>query len=206
MFDSGGQDTHAVALRRLAVVHRQCRGGGSPAGWLRGRQARAARAVAAAAAQPAGVVGVAGYLRSTGYGPVQAELPILPPGPALSGLLDRLDAELDTLDERMLVDLIAGWARQAAHVEAAQLRAVAELAGRSMFAGRAGHGHADSRHGVRGAASVISAELRLSPTAAVARVAVACELVQELPATLAALAAGGSTATGPGSSPNRPAR
>jgi hypothetical protein len=191
MFGSMG-DTHAVAVRRLATVGRQRRGGGSPAGRLRGRQARAARAITAAssAAGPAGVMEVAAHLQRTGYAPLRVELPTLPPGPALSGLLDRLDAELDTLDERMLVDLIAGWARQAAHVEAAQLRAVAVLAGRPMFAGCAEHGHADPSHGVRGAASVISAELRLSPTAAVARVTLACELVQELPATLAALAAG----------------
>ncbi|HJU98261.1 MAG TPA: DUF222 domain-containing protein, partial [Jiangellaceae bacterium] len=43
---------------------------------------------------------------------------------------------------------------------------------------------------MRGAASVVSAELRLSPTVAVARVATARELVHELPATLAELAAG----------------
>jgi hypothetical protein len=92
--------------------------------------------------------------------------------------------------EHDLVDLIAAAERVRSRAEAAQLRAVAELAGRPMFAGCAEHGHADRRHGIRGAASVISAELRLSPTAAVARTTVACELVQELPATLAALAAG----------------
>jgi hypothetical protein len=92
--------------------------------------------------------------------------------------------------ERDLVDLIAAAERVKAGAEATQVRAVAELAGRPMFAGCAEHGHADPGHGIRGAASVVSAELRLSPTAAVARVATACELVQELPATLAALAAG----------------
>jgi len=92
--------------------------------------------------------------------------------------------------ERDLVDLIAAAERVRAGAEAAQLRAVAELAGRPMFAGCAEHGHGDPAHGIRGAASVVSTQLRLSPSAAVARVTVACELVQELPATLAALAAG----------------
>ena len=59
-----------------------------------------------------------------------------------------------------------------------------------MFAGCAEHGFADAAHGVRGAASVVSAELRLSPATAVARVMLARELVDELPATLAELAAG----------------
>ncbi|HZY29644.1 MAG TPA: DUF222 domain-containing protein, partial [Jiangellaceae bacterium] len=122
---------------------------------------------ASAAGQPAGVVEVAAHLQRTGYGPLRAGL-----------------------TEHTLVDVIAGWARQTAHGEAAQIRAMAELAGRAMFAGCAEHGHGDSAHGVRGAASVISAELRLSPSAAVQRVAVACELVDSLPATLAALAAG----------------
>jgi hypothetical protein len=92
--------------------------------------------------------------------------------------------------ERDLVDLIAAAERVRAGAEAAQLRAVAELAGRPMFAGCAEHGHGDPAHGIRGAASVISAELRLSPSAAVARVTLACELVDELPATLAQLRVG----------------
>jgi hypothetical protein len=92
--------------------------------------------------------------------------------------------------ERDLVDLITAAERVRARAEAAQVLAVAELATRPMFAGCTDHGHGDPGHGVRGAASVISAELRLSPTAAVQRVAVACELVDSLPATLAALAAG----------------
>jgi Domain of unknown function (DUF222) len=77
-----------------------------------------------------------------------------------------------------------------ARAEATQIRAMAELPGRAMFAGCAEHGHGDPAHGVRGAASIISAELRLSPSAAVTRVTLACELVDELPATLAELAAG----------------
>ncbi|HMG31970.1 MAG TPA: DUF222 domain-containing protein, partial [Jiangellaceae bacterium] len=93
--------------------------------------------------------------------------------------------------ERDLVDEIGAAERMKARTEAAQISAIAELAGRPMFAGCAEHGHDDPAHGVRGAASVVSAELRLSPAAAVARVALACELVAELPATLAELSAGG---------------
>ena len=92
--------------------------------------------------------------------------------------------------EHDLVDQVAATERVRARAEAVQLRAMAELAGRPMFAGCAEHGHRDPAHGVRGAASIISAELRLSPSAAVARVALARELVDELPATLAELDAG----------------
>ena len=92
--------------------------------------------------------------------------------------------------ERDLVDEIAAAERMKARTEAAQITAIAVLAGRPMFAGCAEHGHDDPAHGVRGAASVVSAELRLSPSAALARVALACELVAELPATLAELRAG----------------
>jgi hypothetical protein len=188
-------DTHSVAMRRLAVVGRQRRGGGSPGGRPRSKQAKAARAITAAvaassAAGPAGVVEVAAHLHRTQFRPLRADLHVLPPGPALSGLLDRLDSERAGLTEHTLVDVISGWARQTAYAEAAQIRAIAELAGRAMFAGCTEHGHGDPAHGIRGAASVVSAELRLSPSAAVARTTLAVELVQELPATLAELAAG----------------
>ena len=92
--------------------------------------------------------------------------------------------------ERDLVDEIAAAERMKARTEAAQITAIAVLAGRPMFAGCAEHGHHDPAHGVRGAASVVSAELRLSPSAALARTTIACELVAELPATLAELRAG----------------
>jgi hypothetical protein len=92
--------------------------------------------------------------------------------------------------EHDLVDVISGVERVRSRAEAAQLRAMAVLACRPMFAGCAEHGDGDPVHGVRGAASVISAELRLSPAAAIQRVATACELVESLPATLAELAAG----------------
>jgi hypothetical protein len=92
--------------------------------------------------------------------------------------------------EHDLVDQIAALERVRAGAEAAQLRVMAELAGRAMFAGCAEHGHGDPAHGIRGAASIISAELRLPPSAAVARTTLAVELVQELPTTLAELAGG----------------
>ena len=92
--------------------------------------------------------------------------------------------------EADLVDEIGCWERAKARAEARQLRAMAELARRPMFAGCAEHGDDDPTHGVRGAASVVSAELRISPGNARARVELACELVEQLPAVLDALAAG----------------
>jgi hypothetical protein len=62
--------------------------------------------------------------------------------------------------ERDLVDEIAAAERVRARAEATQIRAMAELAGRPMFAGCAEHGHGDPSHGIRGAASIVSAELR----------------------------------------------
>ena len=67
---------------------------------------------------------------------------------------------------------------------------MAALARRPMFAGCAEHGVDDSDHGIRTAASIVSAELRISPGHARNRVELACELVECLPETLAALAAG----------------
>jgi hypothetical protein len=75
-----------VAVRRLAVVGRQRRGGGSPGGRLRSK-AKAARVITAAvaassAAGPAGVVEVAAHLHRTQFRPLRADLHVLPPGPA----------------------------------------------------------------------------------------------------------------------------
>jgi hypothetical protein len=106
------------------------------------------------------------------------------PAPSVEQLDEAVAVEHD------LVDQIAALERVKAGAEASQLRAIVELAGRPMFAGCTEHGHGDPAHGIRGAASVISAELRLSPSAAQARVTLACELVGELPATSASLAAG----------------
>ena len=139
---------------------------------------------ALAAAGPAGAEAAYHLVQLAGLSRVDHAAAVADPAAVSEQVDDAVRVEHD------LVDLIAAAERVRSRAEAAQLRAVAELAGRPMFAGCAEHGHGDSAHGIRGAASVISAELRLSPTAAVARTTVACELVQELPATLAALAAG----------------
>jgi Domain of unknown function (DUF222) len=89
-----------------------------------------------------------------------------------------------------LVDEVGCWERAKARAEARQLRAMAALATSPMFAGCAEHGTDDPAHGARGAASIVSAELRISPGQARARVELACELVDELPAVIDALAAG----------------
>ncbi len=92
--------------------------------------------------------------------------------------------------EAELVDAISCWERAKSTTDARQVRAMAALARRPMFAGCAEHGVDDSDHGIRTAASIVSAELRISPGHARNRVELACELVECLPDTLAALAAG----------------
>ena len=96
----------------------------------------------------------------------------------------------ETEAEAELVDAISCWERAKSTSDARQARAMAALARRPMFAGCAEHGVDDSDHGIRAAASIVSAELRISPGHARNRVELACELVESLPATLAALAAG----------------
>ena len=92
--------------------------------------------------------------------------------------------------EAELVDAISCWERAKSAADARQIRALAALARRPMFAGCAEHGAEDSGHGIRTAASIVSAELRISPGHARNRVELACELVEHLPDTLAALTAG----------------
>ena len=92
--------------------------------------------------------------------------------------------------EADLVDEISCWERAKARAEARQLQAMAALAASPMFAGCAEHGQQDPTHGVRGAASIVSAELGISPGQARSRVELACELVEQLPAIVAAMAAG----------------
>ncbi|MBD0292095.1 MAG: DUF222 domain-containing protein [Jiangellaceae bacterium] len=92
--------------------------------------------------------------------------------------------------EADLVDEISFWERAKSRADARQVKAMAALAASPMFAGCAEHGHNDPTHGVRGAASVVSAELRNSPGLARSRVALACELTEQLPAVVDALAAG----------------
>lgn len=96
----------------------------------------------------------------------------------------------DTEAEAELVDSISCWDRAKSTAEARQIRAMASLARRPMFAGCAEHGADDPEHGIRTAASIVSAELRIPPGRARSRVELACELVEALPDTLAALASG----------------
>jgi hypothetical protein len=141
---------------------------------------------AALAARPGGVEAAYHLVRLTGVAGVDDAAAAAPADPAVSA--EPWDEAVRV--EHDLVDLIAALERVRSGAEAAQIRAMAELAGRAMFAGCTEHGHGDPAHGIRGAASVISAELRLSSSAAVTRTTLACELVESLPATLAELAWG----------------
>jgi hypothetical protein len=100
------------------------------------------------------------------------------------------DTDPEVAAEADLVDEISCWERAKARADARQMKAMAALAGSPMFAGCAEHGHHDPTHGVRGAASIVSAELRISPGHARTRVELACELVGQLPAVAEAMAAG----------------
>jgi hypothetical protein len=108
----------------------------------------------------------------------------LPPSVTLVGLLDGLaPAELD---DATLVDCIRGWDRVVSWAQAAQLAALAELARRRPPAG--------PRESTARLSSVsefavdeVAAALRLSRSAAGARLHVALELAERLPATAAAL-------------------
>jgi Domain of unknown function (DUF222) len=64
------------------------------------------------------------------------------------------------------------------------------LARRPIFAGCPQHGADDPDHRIMAAASVVFAQLRISPGHARSRVELACELVEALPDTLEALSIG----------------
>jgi Domain of unknown function (DUF222) len=100
------------------------------------------------------------------------------------------DTDPQVATEADLVDEISCWERAKARAEARLLRAMAKLATSPTFAGCAEHGHDDPMHGVRGAATIVSAELGISPGSARTRVELACELVDDLAAVLDALAGG----------------
>ncbi|HKE50568.1 MAG TPA: hypothetical protein VKE25_03580, partial [Actinomycetes bacterium] len=130
----------------------------------------------------AGLAGSASRPRRPGVLPEPAApdlsvLATLPPGAGLASVLESVDAS--RVDDFDLVDVIAACDRQAAWAAAVQAVAVAELAGRAVFAGR----RVDAR---RLAGMEISARLRLSPGAGEHRVVVAQTLVATLPATLRA--------------------
>ncbi|MGH8774332.1 MAG: DUF222 domain-containing protein [Jiangellaceae bacterium] len=109
-------------------------------------------------------------------------------GPALATLLD--DTDLAAVDDYQLVEVIAGWERQKAHAEARQLEAIAALTNRPVFAGCGERGEDPGTATRRAAASEISPALHISPGQARSRVELACELVDEMAATLAELRAG----------------
>jgi len=114
-------------------------------------------------------------------GPAAPDLSVLaslPPGAALASVLGLVDPV--GVDDFDLVDVIAACERQAAWAAAVQATAVAELAGRAVFAGR----RVEAR---RLAGMEVAARLRLSPSTGEHRVVVAQTLVAILPATLAAL-------------------
>jgi hypothetical protein len=96
----------------------------------------------------------------------------------------------DTAVEAELVDALSCFERAKSVAEARQLRTMADLSRRPMFAGCAEHGDDDPQHGIAAAASIVSVQLRISPRHARSRVELACELVECLPDTMAALAAG----------------
>ncbi|TDD93968.1 DUF222 domain-containing protein, partial [Jiangella asiatica] len=99
-------------------------------------------------------------------------------------------AELPTHD---VVLVARAWERLKAHAEAQQVRVFAELAARPEYHRCSYPDTAAGTHehrAVQGAGSEISLALAWSPGRATHRVAAAVELVDDLPATLAALAAG----------------
>ncbi|HEV8166318.1 MAG TPA: DUF222 domain-containing protein, partial [Actinomycetota bacterium] len=112
--------------------------------------------------------------------------PGLAPGVALAGVLASVD--VFGLSEFDLVEAVAGWERLAGWVAAEQVRVVAELAGRPLFAQLSSF-----RDGIDPVSAVgmeLSARLRVSHREADARVVFAQELTGPRRATFDALHAG----------------
>lgn len=118
-------------------------------------------------------------------------LATVPPGAELAARLAEVD--LARLSPHQLIVVAVAGQRQLAHDEAAQLRVFAELAERPQYqrcdapddlAG--GHTH----RAVQAAGDEVSLALRWTPGRATARVALAIELLDDLPDTYAALDAG----------------
>jgi hypothetical protein len=99
---------------------------------------------AALAARPGGLEAAYHLVQLTGLGGVDDAAAAADPAVSTDQVDEAVRVEHD------LVDQIAATERVRAGAEAAQLRAMAELAGRAMFAGCAEHGHGDPAHGVRG--------------------------------------------------------
>lgn len=119
------------------------------------------------------------------------------PGAELPGALEGLDdAVLRGLDDSPLVEVIVAAERQVAYLQAVQMRAMVELSRRQNYgfcggcddADENSIGHEHSR--IRAVGSELSAALSWTPGRADRWAALAIELVEELPDTLAALAAG----------------
>ncbi|WP_026874875.1 DUF222 domain-containing protein [Jiangella gansuensis] len=124
--------------------------------------------------------------------PPAPEWAALPVGGELAGVLERVDPA--ALGDSGVIDVVLAAERQIAHLRALQLRSMAELTGRGNYAscgGRDGAGSPRHTHDpVRAAGSELSAALAWTPGHADVRVALAVELVEDLPATLEALDAG----------------
>jgi hypothetical protein len=99
---------------------------------------------AALAARPGGLEAAYHLVQLTGLGGVDDSAAAADPAVSTDQVDEAVRVEHD------LVDQIAALERVRARAEAAQIRAMAELAGRPMFAGCAEHGHGDPAHGVRG--------------------------------------------------------
>jgi Domain of unknown function (DUF222) len=112
----------------------------------------------------------------------------VPPGPTLATILD--DTEPAEVDDYQLVEMIAGWERLKAHADARQIEAIAALTRRPVFSTCAERGEDPTTAARRAVADEISPALWVSPRQARNRVELACELVDDLPATLAELSAG----------------
>lgn len=110
----------------------------------------------------------------------------MPGGPELNQAL--ASAVPARLDDRDVVELVRAHARMIAHHEAQLAAAIAELARRPGYGRCTNTGE---RHDpLRAAADEVSAALRWSPAHADTQVRTSVELVEELPATWAALNAG----------------
>jgi hypothetical protein len=110
----------------------------------------------------------------------------MPPSSQVAALLASVG--VGDLDEFDLVEAVAAWERQAAFAHAQQVKALAELVSRPMFARLSSL--RDGVDPVRAAALEISARLRISLREADQRIDLALALARDSTATLAALEQG----------------
>ena len=138
---------------------------------------------------PDDAAGLEGDLRPWSGGDAQLGWPIfgeVPPSPQVAALLAAVG--VGDLDEFDLVEAIAAWERIGAWAAAQQVRALAELVSRPMFAGLSSL--RDGLDPVRAAALEVSARLRISIREADQRIDLALALTRDRQATLAALGEG----------------